>query len=72
VLGHELAHAVWTFAEPDRARLARPFASELDELVRESRANGSEVDRVSRQVEASAEAAEKVIWAELVAGQLSR
>jgi hypothetical protein len=72
VLGHELAHAAWTFAEADRARLAKPFSGEVGELVRESRENGGEVERVSRQVEASAEAAEKVIWAELVAGQQAR
>jgi hypothetical protein len=72
VLGHELAHAAWTFAEADRARLAKPFSGEVGELVRESRENGGEVDRVSRQVEASAEAAEQVIWAELVAGQQAR
>jgi len=72
VLGHELAHAAWTFADADRARFARPFSSELGQLVSESRQNGAEVDRVSREVEAFAEAAEQVIWAELVAGQQAR
>jgi hypothetical protein len=71
VLGHELAHAAWTFAEADRARLAKPFSS-AEELVRGSRQDGAEVDRVSRQVEAPAEAAEAVIWAELLAGQRAR
>jgi hypothetical protein len=65
VLGHELAHAAWTFAEADRARFARP----LDEEIRQ---DAEEVDRVSRQVEAPAEAAEEVIWAELLAGQRAR
>jgi hypothetical protein len=72
VLGHELAHAAWTLAEADRARLAKPFSGAVEELVKESRQNGDEVDRVSREVEAFAEAAEEVIWAELVAGQRSR
>ncbi len=72
VLGHELAHAEWTFADPDRARLARPFSGGMAELVGESRRNGSEVERISRQVEEHAEAAEKVIWAELAAGERAR
>jgi hypothetical protein len=72
VLGHELAHAAWTFAEPDRARLARPFSEGLAELVTESRQNGGAVERVSRELEAFAEAAEEVIWAELAAGQRAR
>jgi hypothetical protein len=74
VLGHELAHAVWTFAEAGRARLAKPFSGEgaLGELVMESRQNAGEVERISREVEAVAEAAEKAIWAELVAGQRAR
>ena len=72
VLGHELAHAAWTFAEPDRAQLAKPFSSAVGELVRESRQNGGEVDRVSRQLEAFAETAEQVVWAELLAGQRAR
>jgi hypothetical protein len=72
VLGHELSHAAWTFADPDRVRLATPFSDGLAELVAESRHNGSEVERVSREVEAFAEAAEEVIWAELLAGQRVR
>jgi hypothetical protein len=42
------------------------------DLVRESRQNGDEVDRISRQLEAFAEEAEQGIWAELVAGQATR
>jgi hypothetical protein len=72
VLGHELAHAVWTFAEADRAGLAKPFAGAAEDLVRGSRQDGGEVDRVSRQVEEPAEAAEQMIWAELLAGQRAR
>lgn len=72
VLGHELAHAAWTFAEADRARLARPFSGEAEGLHEETRQDAQEVDRVSRQVEAPAEAAEAVIWAELLAGQRAR
>ncbi|HEX9186141.1 MAG TPA: hypothetical protein VGB87_03640 [Vicinamibacteria bacterium] len=72
MLGHELAHAAWTFAGADRARLARPFSGAAEELVRGSRQDGGEVDRVSRQVEAPAEAAEQAIWAELLAGQRAR
>jgi hypothetical protein len=72
VLGHELAHAAWTFAEADRAGLAKPFSGAAEELVRESREDGGEVDRISRQVEGPAEAAEQEIWAELLAGQRTR
>ncbi len=72
VLGHELAHAVWTFAEADRARLAKPFSGAAAQLVSESRQNGAKVDRVSRELEAFAEGAEEVIWAELLAGQRTR
>jgi hypothetical protein len=71
-LGHELAHAVWTFAEANRARLAKPFSGAAEELHEEIRQDAQEVDRVSRQVEAPAEAAEEVIWAELLAGQRAR
>ncbi len=72
VLGHELAHAAWTFAEPDRARLAKPFSGAMAELVSNSRHSGGEVERVSRQVEEFAEATEEAIWAELLAGQRTR
>ncbi len=72
VLGHELAHAAWTFAEADRVRFAKPFSGEAEGLHEETRQDAREVDRVSQQVEAPAEAAEEVIWAELLAGQRSR
>ena len=72
VLGHELAHAAWTFADADRAGLAKPFAGAAEELVKGSRQDGGEVDRVSREVEGPAEAAEQEIWAELLAGQRAR
>jgi hypothetical protein len=81
LLGHELAHAVWVFADPERARLAQRLPGERGEQARrivaaglhgpdeELRAQVEELDRLSREVEAPAEAAEEAVWKELRASQ---
>jgi hypothetical protein len=75
VLGHELAHAVWFFADPERARLAERLREQARMVVaglgrpgKELRAQ-VELDRLSRELEAPADAAEEAIWMELRAGQ---
>jgi hypothetical protein len=82
LLGHELAHAVWTLAEPERARLVMPLQSEIEQVTRlvvDSGGGGDELgtrvkelERVSRLLEESAETAEVAIWKELRAGQRRR
>lgn len=79
LLGHELAHAVWTFAEGERARLVMSLPRENLQVMRRvvDKAPGydqlggrvNEIERLSRQLEATAEAAEEAIWKELRAGQ---
>ena len=82
LLGHELAHAAWTLAEPERTRLVMPLQSENERLMQQwvQEAPGSdallrrvnELERLSRMLEESAEAAEVKIWEELLAGQRLR
>jgi hypothetical protein len=84
VLGHELTHAAWGFADPERIRLAMGLPGEVAAFSRQvlaaPAARGSEaitqrareLERLSREVEEPAEAAEQAIWAELVAGQEAR
>ena len=84
VLGHELTHAAWAFADPERTRLSMGLPGEVAALSRQvlaaPAAEGSEaiaerareLERLSREVEEPAEAAEQAIWAELVAGQQAR
>ena len=84
VLGHELAHAAWGFADAGRTRLLMALPGEVAALSRRVLAapaeRGSdailerarELDRLSREAEAPAEGAEEVIWAELLAGQRAR
>jgi hypothetical protein len=84
VLGHELAHAVWHFADPERARLEQGLEGKLEDQARrivaagvdgpgqDLRAELEELDRFSREVEAPAEAAEKAIWKELQAAPRPR
>jgi hypothetical protein len=81
LLGHELAHAVWTLADTERARLVERLQGEMEQQMRmllAARAQGlraeiekhvAELDRLSRVIEEPAEAAEVVIWEELRAGQ---
>lgn len=80
LLGHELAHAVWTLADPERARLVMPLQSENERVMRHAIDNGpddelrkriQELERLSRTLEESAEAAEVAIWQELRAGRRS-
>jgi hypothetical protein len=77
VLGHELAHAVWFFADPERPPLGQQLRDQARMVVaarlarpgREPRAWMEELDRLSHELEAPAEAAEEAIWEELRAGQ---
>jgi hypothetical protein len=81
LLGHELAHAVWTLADTERARLVERLQDEIEHQTRmlvAARARGlraeiekhvAELDRLCRVIEEPAEAAEVVIWEELRAGQ---
>jgi hypothetical protein len=82
VLGHELAHAVWAFAEPDRARLALEVHERAQLLARRAQTVGirepgfgaqvEESERLIRLLEEPAIAAEAAIAAELAAGRLRR
>ena len=84
VLGHELTHAAWGSADPERTRLSMELPREVAALSRQVLAapaeRGSEavverareLERLSREVEEPAEAAEQAIWLELVAGQQAR
>ena len=82
LLGHELAHAAWTLAEPERTRLVMPLQGENEQVMRRwvDKAPGgddllrrvNELERLSRMLEESAEAAEVRIWEELLAGQRLR
>jgi hypothetical protein len=81
LLGHELAHAVWHLASPERARLAQGLQGELEAEMQEVlRAGGpgpdeglrqrvAALDRLAREVEGPAETAEVAIWKELQAGR---
>ena len=83
-LGHELAHAVWSFADPERAGLAHRLQGETEQQMKmllAARARGlgaelqehvEELDRLGRVLEEPAEAAEVSIWEELLAGQRPR
>jgi hypothetical protein len=84
VLGHELAHAAWSFADADRTRLAMTLPGEVAQLSRrvlaarvegvseETLEHARDLERLSREVEEPAEAAEESIQAELLAGQRAR
>ncbi len=76
VLGHELAHAAWHFADPERARLGARLQGELETLAERRHAPrmrgqgdpnsglAGALDLVLA-VEVVAEAAEEAIWREL-------
>lgn len=84
VLGHELAHAVWHLASPERARLAARLQGEFEEQARTLLADRvagrgvdrsrseTDLDRLERQLEEPAQTAEAAIWEELRAGQRNR
>jgi hypothetical protein len=84
LLGHELAHALWHLADTERARLAQQFQGEMEtEMERVLRAGGrgpdeelrervGALDRLAREVEVPAEAAEVAIWKELQVGRQAR
>jgi hypothetical protein len=84
LLGHELAHAAWHFAAPERARLAQRFQGEMEtevERVLRAGVGGPDVglrervvalDRLAREVEVPAETAEVAIWKELQTGRQPR
>jgi hypothetical protein len=82
ILGHELAHAAWAFAEPDRARLALEVQERAQQLARRAQTVGihesgfgervEESERLIRMLEEPAIAAEAAIAAELAASRLRR
>jgi hypothetical protein len=84
VLGHELAHAAWSFADAEKTRLTLTLPGEVAQASRfvlaaqregdsgEGVERARELERLSREVEEPAEAAEAVVWAELLAGQRAR
>jgi hypothetical protein len=85
VLGHELAHAVWTLADPERAVVAQPLQGDGERLMSrvvmaasgsgpgdELRERAREFERLTRELEESAEATEEAVWAELLAGRMAR
>jgi len=81
LLGHELAHAVWNLGATERARLAQRLQGDMETEMRmvlraggrgpdeELRERVGELDRLAREVERPAEAAEVAIWKELQAGR---
>lgn len=84
LLGHELAHAVWHLATTERARLAERLQGEMEtEMGRVLRVGVrgpdaglqervATLDRLAREAEQPAEAAEVAIWKELEASQQAR
>jgi hypothetical protein len=79
VLGHELGHAVWTLADPERARRALALRNEPRELARsllqatpeeraEIRRQLSELGAQAEAQELPARAAEAQVWRELAVG----
>lgn len=84
VLGHELAHAAWAVVDAERTRLTMALPGEVAQASRlvlaaqtkgvsdDSLERARELERLSREVEEPAEAAEAVIWRELLAGQKAR
>ena len=84
LLGHELAHAVWHLADPERASVAERLQAETEARMHlllvagpgsagvELQAEVNALDRLGRELEEPAEAAEMTIWKELVAGHRER
>jgi hypothetical protein len=84
LLGHELAHAIWHLASPERARLAERLQGELEtEMQRVLRVGArspdgglpervATLDRLAREAEEPAEMAEVAIWRELRTGHKDR
>jgi hypothetical protein len=78
VLGHELAHAAWAFADPEHARLAMRLQSNAALLARQARQGAAvgagfaaeleATDRLARRLEEPAVAAEVAVGEELQAG----
>ena len=79
VLGHELAHAAWTLADPERVRLVAEVQARSHELARRARTEGvaaegfsaavAENERLVRRLEEPALAAEAAITGELRASR---
>jgi hypothetical protein len=83
-LGHELAHAVWHLASPERAMIAARLQGQVELQARAIRASWSgsgpaelpagpsAIDRLAMDLEAPAETAERAIWEELRASRKRR
>jgi hypothetical protein len=79
VLGHEMAHAAWTLADPERVRLVAEVQARSHELARRARTEGvagegfsaavAENERLVRLLEEPALAAEAAITGELRASR---
>jgi hypothetical protein len=79
VLGHELAHAAWTFADPERTRLVVSVQADAQQLARRAQTEGiagdgfqkqvKETERLARMLEEPALAAEAAITEELRASR---
>ena len=85
MLGHELAHAVWHLASPERARLAQRLQGELEEQARLLLAAGAgsgpgpelqeqvrELEQLAWELGEPAETAEVAIWEEMRASRRLR
>lgn len=82
VLGHELAHAAWTFADPERARLVVEVQRRSQEQARRAQTEGTagegfsdevqETERLVHLLEEPAIAAEAAITEELRASHQAR
>jgi hypothetical protein len=82
VLGHELAHAAWTFADPERARFVVEVQRRSQEQARRAQTEGTagegfsdevqETERLVHLLEEPAIAAEAAITEELRASHQAR
>ena len=51
VLGHEMAHAVWAFADPEHTRLATRVQADAAALARRARTEGTTAEGFSQEVQ---------------------
>jgi hypothetical protein len=85
VLGHELAHALYILADPERARKVEEMVEKTNEILLSQRQNRrvnllapdmnrrlSRRDALLKDLEEQAEEMEYVVWRELIAGKGDR